>query len=726
MAMRALLPRMDVTGGKPLRWLWALPVLLAALTGANVLVNGFGWDDNQIISALATSDSKTGGAEGSSDPSKILSSYYRPVVDLSYRLDYRLWGGRPFGYHLPIWLAHVLNTALVFFLARGWRADATGSNRFLPVTAASLFAVHPAHAEAVAWIAGRSDVYCAAFLLTSVLLYTHFRRTGRELLFGFSMVFFIMALLTKEMAIGVVLLFPLVDLLRSTREAVPQRWSPRWLVPIGLVGLYLWRRAVVIENPIGSVGSAGLDPSRVGEAVAALGYYLKLMIFPYPHQPFVAALPTGPAFMAVALLGGVVVLVGIGRAVVRGDAAVGAGLAWTVLTIAPAAALPMIGYAAAPVAERYAYVATAGFLIAAVALIFRAADGIRGAGPRLEKVWFVAPLLLVLLVGVWGMNLNQRNTIWKNLYTFWTAAVASAQDAGIPNRELGKIYIRQGRKLEAERLYLRALADFDRERGSENALSATVWEDLGALYVSQNRVKEAEGAYLRAIEVWEKLGGPEDPAVAPGLHNLAKLYLESGQYAEAEPAFRRAIEVWETGLGPDHPIVAAELHGLAVLYHVQGRQAEAEPLYRRAIAIQETSVPSGNFGLAQMLQDLAALKQIQKKYGEAEALYLRSIAIREEGGKAEDPRLAAGLKNLAELYGDRGDLARARPLYERSIQILDEALGPDHPASVTSRRQYAALLKKFGREKEAVHWAPHVPASRHSPVAGPESPGEPL
>ena len=42
--------------------------------------------------------------------------YYRPIVTLSYIIDYRFWGIKPFGFHLTNLLLHAINSLLVYFL----------------------------------------------------------------------------------------------------------------------------------------------------------------------------------------------------------------------------------------------------------------------------------------------------------------------------------------------------------------------------------------------------------------------------------------------------------------------------------------------------------------------------------------------------------------------------------------------------------------------------------
>ena len=40
-------------------------------------------------------------------------------------------------------------------------------------------------------------------------------------------------------------------------------------------------------------------------------------------------------------------------------------------------------------------------------------------------------------------------------------------------------------------------------------------------------------------------------------------------------------------------------------------------------------------------------------------------------------------------------------MYQRALSIYEKALGPEHPNVATSLENYAALLRKVGREAEA-------------------------
>ncbi len=57
---------------------------------------------------------------------------YLPVRDLSYALDYALWGENPFGFHLTNLLLYLLNTACVYSITRQLMATLFAEERALP------------------------------------------------------------------------------------------------------------------------------------------------------------------------------------------------------------------------------------------------------------------------------------------------------------------------------------------------------------------------------------------------------------------------------------------------------------------------------------------------------------------------------------------------------------------------------------------------------------------
>lgn len=98
----------------------------------------------------------------------------RPFAALSFMVDARLWGGWAPGHRLTNVLLHLAATALVVRLA--WRYSDGGRNAAF--IAGLIFAVHPVHAETVAWITGRADLLGSVAALAFLVAAENFSAHG--------------------------------------------------------------------------------------------------------------------------------------------------------------------------------------------------------------------------------------------------------------------------------------------------------------------------------------------------------------------------------------------------------------------------------------------------------------------------------------------------------------------------------------------------------------------
>src|SRR5262249_36895387 len=100
----------------------------------------------------------------------------RPILMLSYWLNFAWSGFAPFSYHLFNILVHTANAFLVFVVVYRLFAirHAEGATRFaFSIFAAFLFLCHPLQTEAVSYIAGRSESLGALFFLAAWCLYIY-------------------------------------------------------------------------------------------------------------------------------------------------------------------------------------------------------------------------------------------------------------------------------------------------------------------------------------------------------------------------------------------------------------------------------------------------------------------------------------------------------------------------------------------------------------------------
>src|SRR3989339_775005 len=91
---------------------------------------------------------------------------YRPLVTLSYFVDYSCWGANPGGFHLTNLLLQMVNTVLFYFFLKQVTKVST-----LAFFSALLFTTHPLLTETVNSISYREDLITALFFLIAFILF---------------------------------------------------------------------------------------------------------------------------------------------------------------------------------------------------------------------------------------------------------------------------------------------------------------------------------------------------------------------------------------------------------------------------------------------------------------------------------------------------------------------------------------------------------------------------
>jgi len=197
--------------------------------------------------------------------------YWRPTTLLSYALELRLWGGSPWGFHLTNILLHTANTLLLYLLLKRFRPEGP-----LPWTASLLFLLHPAHGENIAWISGRTDLLAFLFLALSLLFRLEYEERKRGL--SISLLFFTLALLSKEAAL---LFLPLLFLLFPSKGFKNRLLL---LLPyLSLLPLYLFLHQKAAST---LALNRGLLWADIPLALRSAGAYVRILLFPNLPAPY--------------------------------------------------------------------------------------------------------------------------------------------------------------------------------------------------------------------------------------------------------------------------------------------------------------------------------------------------------------------------------------------------------------------------------------------------------
>jgi hypothetical protein len=186
--------------------------------------------------------------------------FYRPVVGKSLAMLWRVFGAHALPYHVANLALLVVSALLVRAIFIELSRDVLEERVFAPASffAGALFAVWPAHAEPVSWIAGMTDTLSVPFALGSTLLFARYRRSNDPKLFVASLAALWVGLCAKESLIT----WPLIVVLGPTivlyRRGDPKPWA-RWAGELAiflLVGaIYVLWRSHVIGTLVGGYGA---------------------------------------------------------------------------------------------------------------------------------------------------------------------------------------------------------------------------------------------------------------------------------------------------------------------------------------------------------------------------------------------------------------------------------------------------------------------------------------
>ncbi|CAG0994598.1 hypothetical protein MTYP_02472 [Methylophilaceae bacterium] len=505
-----------------------IPALLTFLVYLPSLGNGFvNWDDptyvfeNAYIRSLSPEFFKFAFTS-------FYFSNWHPLTLISYAFDYALWKDSPFGYHLVNNIFHSINTGLVFLLtlkvACRTKASAFTSTAAAFI-AAMLFGIHPQRVESVAWISERKDVLCAFFFLLSVLAYMRYSASVRKALwYSLSLVFFILALMSKPMAVTlpVVLLildfYPLERLRRGIKTIVLEKIPFLALSAASAIVTILAQRS---EGALMAVEKYPLWMRAVSSLKAA-GFYIFKAVYPAGLAPYYplsgrAELFDLSFFAAAALIAALAVTSII---VLKKTRAFLAAWLFFIVTLLPVIGIVQVGSQAA--ADRYTYIPLIGPFMLAGSLLALTLERARQKKPALSAAAFIVVISIFIILA--GLTVRQT-AFWKDSISLWDRQIA-VYPGKVPHA-----YNLRGLAYDEQKRHLEAIADFD----------MAVALDPGYAYAYNNRgnARKAIGEFGKAIDDYLKAASIA-PHLAEPYINLSVAYSETGEMELAFEAQRMA------------------------------------------------------------------------------------------------------------------------------------------------------------------------------------------
>ena len=585
-------------------------VVLAIVAYANALRNGFVLDDIPIIvenpvirelgnvgTIFSTNYWSRGGGAVLGD-----STLYRPLTVLSYAVDYAIWDLSPVAFHAMNVALHAAVSGLVFVIG----AAVLGSNP-AAFAAASIFAVHPVHTEAVTGTVGRAEVLATLFVLAGFWVLRR-RSTflvgvapentlSRALAWsGVGALLYLLGLFSKESAVTLPAVLALDDWLhrdeyrgRSQVAALATRYGA---LALALALYFVFRQQAVTGGSQIWPGFLGVPAGdRILTASRVLMEYVGLFLFPRTllADYWKTDVPIATSLADPLVLLSFVLWIGITTLAftrLRRDVAFILSAGWFFITMAPISNVVFpIGVAKA---ERLLYLPSVGLCLLAGWAYARAESLVRSQ--LIPRV-----VLAVVLVALTARTMV-RNTDWKDNFTLATATLAESPTSPLMNDIAAEVLVKRGEAKRAVPLLQEAV-----KQAPDMPL---IRSHLGAAYHAQGMLDEAIAEYQEAIRrhpndadarnnlgvAYLDKGGREAEAVAsfneavrinpryadPHI-NLGSLHLQRGRLAEATTEFSAAVQA--------NPLNADAHNALGVAYARQGQTDRAADSYREALRL---------------------------------------------------------------------------------------------------------------------------------------------
>ena len=575
------------------------------------------------------------------------SGLYKPLVLLSFAIEYHFAVLDPTIYHVTNLVIHLLNTLLVFLIAERLTSR-------LPVVfgVALLFGIHPMHVESVAWISERKDVLYSLFFLLAMQQYLRYRGTGSKWSYWVAVLSTIVSFTAKPMGITFPLALLLLDYLQARK--MDRSWvldKLPFVAAAGAFGLLAYFSVSSSHALVQRYDFTFWDNICVG-FYGLLIYLWRFFapvnlscLYPYPHKindqlPFIYVWAPVLAVLLLAML----------FYLFRKDRRALFGMLFFLLTVS--LGLQWIPLAPSVSFDHYSYISYIGlsYILCEYLYDLYHSAWFQSAERRRELFVGACAAAAVALVVLTFM----RSMVWENPETLWSDV--------LKKYEHSTAYSNRGAYYMKKRDSVRALSDFNNAIRI-NPYMAEAYVNRGAVYSDMGDNERAIAENRKALRLRPYMFQPDV--------NIAIIYGKMGKNDEALASLRNALD--KNALSP-------ELYSnKATIFMQQGKYQLALVEMNKAISL--------NPGASHLYGNMGNLFFMAGNYAESARLF--------------DKALSMGTELNMELYHNRGVSCMMLGDVGCAIDSFSRALMSD-PVNVDLMLKRGAAYSRAGMQTEAI------------------------
>ena len=528
------------------------------------------------------------------------ANHYHPVTALSFLIDFSLWKNNLAGFHFTPVLIHSLTAVIIFrllkiFLGFLWKGK-KDKLVFSAFFGTLFFSLCPLRVESVSWISERKDVLCTFFYYSSLLAYLSFADKKKLKNYCLCILLFILACLSKSMAVTLPAVLILFDIFLTKRlSANPLLWFGKdnksiLIEKIPFFVISFLTAFPVLFFPPSEILPESYAPSLC-KAVYAFAAYPFKTLFPFNLSPMYAALACPKLFFWIFVLIDLCIVAAVSVSSKKQPVFLFSMLFYCI-TIFPV--IGLLNGSESPINDRYCYIPSMSF-----SMVFACFYAFLHEKYKSNHV-----LLFECFVCVYFILFTiPQQKIWHDSLALFSSAVLTNPASASAHFHLAEYVYHYDKKaafeefskalkLDEKNVYfvVRTAAYYYRSGDYEKSLELAykaygmeqntllAWQIIGQSLQSLKEYDKAEEIFIQALKIW--------PSAYYFSYLLSELYIEQGRITEAEKAVAATLNNY--GMA-QHPDLLAMSCGIEIL---KNNRAKAYDFCKKAVEISPKHEPA--------------------------------------------------------------------------------------------------------------------------------------
>lgn len=530
-------------------------LLLAFGLNINTLFNDYAMDDSTAmldnvlvhkgikgIPEIVSHDLFSGDTDV--NQSGLSGGRYRPVTLVIFAMEYQFFGKNPMADHLINILFFALLIVLLFKILHDYIFR--DQNKYSAFLTCLLFTVHPIHTEVIANIKSLDEILAFILLIASLnALIQHAEKNAVPKLIA-GLLFFFLALLTKETAVTFIGILPLVLYFffnRSIKKAIlfsiplVAVFMVYILLRFSIIGYSTYVKPEIINSPylFASVSQA------FATKIYVLLKYVSLLFFPHPLSsdysynqiPYIN-IASFQFILSILILAS---LVAYAIYTFKRKSIYSFAIIYFFITIF--LFTNFLINLGAPLADRFLFQPSLAYCIVIAGIYLHFA----------EKYKLPASIILLVILLFFSVKTISRNADWKNNETLCLADVISSPNSVKTNLIAANIYITKARSESNEGLkeeYLKKAIKYDEQvlKIYPQYLNSDLYGNLGLAYFLKKD-------YFKAADNW-LMASRSDSTISASTRMLSDIMFKEGikfhkigNFDEAVRYYKKSVELNE-------------------------------------------------------------------------------------------------------------------------------------------------------------------------------------